>query len=128
MADEESGIDELMRLQQQFTRQEQERTDRARQREEQGKKTRGVLQGLKELKVSMAVEQLKTVATPAIIEEVSALRNKPGTGDLRKAISDLADDIENRISTVSASNPDMESLVSSMRTLTVLLDLYFSLQ
>ena len=108
--------------------QEQEREDRQRQREEQGKKARGVLQGLKELKVSMAIEQLKTVATPEIIAEVNALKSKPGTEDLRKAISNLADDIENRLGSISASNPDTEPLVSSMRTLTILLELYFSLQ
>ena len=128
MAEEESGIDELMRLQQQFTRQEQERTDKQRQREEQGKKARGVLQGLKELKVSMAIDQLKTVATPEILEEVNALKSKPGTEDLRKAISDLAEDLENRLGTVSAANPDTAPLLNSVKTLNILLDLYFSLQ
>lgn len=124
----ESGMDELMRLQQQLTRQEQERTDKQRQREEHGKKAQSVLQGLKELNISMAIEQLKTVATPEIIEETNALRNKPGTEDLRKAISNLADDLETRLSAISASNPDAMPLVNSMRTLNILMDLYFSLQ
>ena len=124
----ESGFEELMRLSQQFTRQQQERTQREQQREEQAKKVQGVLQGLKELKVSMAIEQLKPVATPEIIEEVNALRSKPGTEDLRKAISNLADDLENRIGTISASNPDTAPLLNSMRTLNILMDLYFSLQ
>ena len=128
MAEEESGLDELMRLQQQFTRQEQERTDKQRQREEQGKKARGVLQGLKELKVSMAIDQLKTVATPEIIEEVNALKSKPGTEDLRRAISDLAEDLESRLGAISAANPDTAPLLNSVRTLNILLDLYFSLQ
>ena len=128
MEDEESGIDELMRLSQQFKRQDEERTARQRQREEQGKKTRDVLQGLKEIKVSMALEQLKAVAPPEIIKEVEALRGKKGAEDLRKAISNLADDLENRIGTISASNPDTASLVNSMRTLNILMDLYFSLQ
>ena len=124
----ESGFDELMRLSQQFNRQQQERTERERQREEQGKKVQGVLQGLKDLNVSMAIEQLKPVATPEIIEEVNALRSKPGAEGLRKVISDLADDLENRIGTISASNPDTAPLVSSMKTLNILMDLYFSLQ
>ena len=124
----ESGFEELMRLSQQFTRQGQERTAREKQRAEQGKKVQGVLQGLKELNVSMAIEQLKLVATPDIIEEVSSLKRKQGTGDLRKLISNLTDDPENRIGIVSASNPDMAPLERSMKTLNILLDLFFSLQ
>ena len=124
----ESGFEELMRLSQQFTRQGQERTAREKQRAEQGKKVQGVLQGLKELNVSMAIEQLKLVATPDIIEEVNSLKRKQGTGDLRKLISNLTDDLENRIGIVSASNPDMAPLERSMKTLNILLDLFFSLQ
>jgi len=127
MADEESGFDELMRLSQQFTRQQEEHEEKERQREAQGKKVQGVLQGLKELNVSMAVEQLKTVATPEIIKEVNALKSKGGTDDLRKMISDLADDLEKRLGTISASKTDTAPLVNSMRTLNILMDLYFSL-
>jgi hypothetical protein len=89
MTEEESGFDELMRLSQQFTRQQEEHDVKERQREEQGKKVRGVLQGLKELKISMTLEQLQTVATPEIIKEVESL--------------------------------------NSMRSLNILMDLYFSL-
>lgn len=124
----ESGFDELMRLSQQFKRQEQERTEKERQREERGKKAQDVIQGLKELNVSMAIEQLKTVATPELIEEVNALRSKPRTEDLRKAISNLADDLENRIGIISAANPDTAPLLNSIKTLNILMDLYFSLQ
>jgi len=124
----ESGFEELMRLSQQFTKQGQERTAREKQRAEQGKKVQGVLQGLKELNVSMAIEQLKLVATPDIIEEVNSLKRKQGTGDLRKLISNLTDDLENRIGIISASNPDMTPLERSMKTLNILLDLFFSLQ
>ena len=124
----ESGFDELMRLSQQFTRQQEEHTKREKQREEQGKKVQGVLQGLRELNVSMATEQLKSLATPEIIEKVNALRNKPGTEDLRKLISELADDLENQLNTISAANPEAASLLDSMKTLNILMDLYFSLQ
>ena len=124
----ESGFDELMRLSQQFRKQEQERTEKERQREERGKKAQDVIQGLKELKVSMAIEQLKTIATPELIEEVNALRSKQGTEDLRKTISDLADDLENHISTITTSSPDIAPLAGSIKTLNILLDLYFSLQ
>jgi len=126
--DSENGLDELMRLQQQFTRQQEERDEREKQREEQGKKVRGVLQGLRGLNLSMAIEQLKPVAPPEIIDKVNTLAGKEGTEELRKIISSLADNIENRLGVVSASDADGVPLVDSMRTLNILLDLYFSLQ
>jgi uncharacterized protein YeeX (DUF496 family) len=124
--EEESGLDELMRLSRQFTRQQEENEAQERQRQEQGKKVRGVLQGLKDLNVSMSVEQLKAVAPAEIIRRVNALKNKEGTEDLRKMISRLADDLERRI----ADMPGAEAtrLSNSMRTLNILMDLYFSLQ
>lgn len=124
----ESGFDELMRLSQQFTRQQEEHEEKERQRAEQGKKVRGVLDGLRELNMSMAMEQLQQVATPEIIKEVNALRNKPGTDDLRKVISNLAEDLESRLRAISFKNTDATPLVNSMRTLNILVDLYFSLQ
>ena len=127
MAEEESGIDELMRLSRRFTRQQEERDKQERQRQEQGKKVQGVLQGLKDLNLSMAMQQLKTVAKPEIIRQVSALKNKDGTEDLRKMITTLADDLEKQLGAVSASNTEITPLVNSMRTLSILLDLYFSL-
>jgi hypothetical protein len=126
--DSDSGLDELMRLQQQFTRQQKEDEAREKQRAEQGKKVRGVLEGLRELNLSMAIEQLKPVATPEIIDKVNALSGKGGTEELRKLISGLADNIENHLGAVSASNSDGVALADSMRTLNILLDLYFSLQ
>jgi predicted component of type VI protein secretion system len=124
----ESGMDELMRLSRQISRKQQEHTDRARQREEQGKKVRGVLQGLKELNVSMAIEQLKPFATDAIIKEVSDLKNKAGTEDLRRVISDLADDLEKRIGAIPGAKAESAALLNTMKTLNILIDLYFSLQ
>jgi ribosomal protein L22 len=127
MPEEESGFDELMRLSQQFTRQQEENEEKERQREAQGKKLRGVLQGLKDLNVSMAIEQLKTVATPEIIKKVNALKTREGTDDLRKMISALADDLEKSLNAISASKLDTAPLINSMRTLNILMDLYFSL-
>lgn len=127
MPEDESGLDELMRLQQQFTRQQEEHDEQERRREEQGKKVQGVLQGLQALNVSMAIEQLKTIATPEIIKEVNALKSKGGTDDLRKMISSLADDLEKRLGAISAAKAETASLVNSMRTLNILMDLYFSL-
>jgi hypothetical protein len=123
MADEESGLDELMRLSRQFTRQKAENEAKERQREEQGKKVRGVLQGLQELNINMALQQLKTVAGPDIIKQVNALKPRGGTEDLRKMISALADELERSL----IAGGDTAPLVNPMRTLNILLDLYFSL-
>jgi ribosomal protein L22 len=127
MADEESGIDELMRLSRQFTRQQEQHEAIEKQREAQGKKVKGVLQGLKDLNVSMAIQQLKMVARPDIIRQVNDLKNKTGTENLRKMITVLADDLEKQIGAVSASKNEMTPLVNSIRTLSILIDLYFSL-
>ncbi len=124
MAEEESGLDELMRLSRQFTRQKAENEAKERQREEQGKKVQGVLQGLQDLNINMAVQQLKAVASPDIIKQVNSLRTKGGTEDLRKMISALADDLEKGL----GARKDTAPLVNAMRTLNILLDLYFSLR
>ena len=127
MAEEESGLDELLRLSQQFTRQQEEHDKQERQRQEQGKKVQGVLQGLKDLNINMALEQLKLVASPETIKQVGTLRDKGGTEDLRKIISDLADDMENQLGVMARAKSEVAPLVNSMRTLSILMDLYFSL-
>jgi hypothetical protein len=125
---EESGLDELMRLQRQFSRQQEEHEAQERQREAQGKKVRGVLQGLKDLNISMSVEQLKTVAPKDIIDRVNSLKKQPGTEDLRKMISGLADDLERRVADIPDAPDAASPLANSMRTLNILMDLYFSLK
>ena len=123
MADEESGLDELMRLSRQFTQQKAENEAKERQREEQGKKVRGVLQGLQDLNINMALQQLKTVADPKIIKQVSALKTGGGSDVLRKMISSLADELERGL----VAGGETKHLINHMRTLNILLDLYFSL-
>jgi hypothetical protein len=127
MAEEESGIDELMRLSRQFTRQQEEHEVKEKQRQAQAKKVRGVLQGLKDINLSMAITQLKTVAAPEIVKQVSALKSLENTDALRKMISGIADDLENRLRAIPASKSDATPLVNAMRTLNILMDLYFSL-
>jgi hypothetical protein len=128
MPEEESGIDELIRLSRQFTRQQEEHDKQERQRQEQGKKVKGVLQGLKDLNLTMALSQLKDVATPEVIQQVSALKNKSDTEDLRKMITSLVDELEKKLNDASGSKAEMTKLLNSTRTLSILLDLYFSLQ
>jgi hypothetical protein len=126
MDQDDSGLDELLALSRKFTKQKEDSEKQERQRAEQGKKVRGVLQGLQELNLSMALTQLKTVAKPELIQRVSALRTKPGTEDLRKLISKLVDDTEKQVNNLTPKT-DPAPLANSMRTLSILLDLYFSL-
>ena len=124
----ESGFDELMCLSKQFKNQERESTQREKQRAEQRKKVQDVIGGLKELKVSMAIEQLKLVTTPEIIEEVDSLRHKQGTEELRKLISNLATNLEKSVGSASSSKADTVSIESSVKTLAILIELLFSLE
>jgi len=128
MAEEESGLDELMRLSRQFTRQQAEHEAKEKQRQAQGKKVRGVLQGLKDLNLDMAVTQLKAVARPEIVKQVSALKSQEGTEVLRKLITGIAEDLEDRLRATQIPKADSTALYNSMRTLNILMDLYFSLQ
>jgi hypothetical protein len=128
MAEEESGIDELMRLSRQFTRQQEEREAREKQRQAQGKKVRGVLQGLKELNLEMAIAQLKPIAAPEVVRQVNALKTQEGTETLRRLISSTAEDLEDRLRALTGPNVETASLCNAMRTLNILMDLYFSLQ
>ncbi len=128
MAEEESGLEELMRLSRQFTRQQEEHEAREKQRQAQGKKVRGVLQGLKELNLDMAVTQLKAVARPEIVKQVSALKSQENTDVLRKLISGIADELEDKLRAVQVPKAEAASLCNSMRTLNILMDLYFSMQ
>jgi hypothetical protein len=127
MPEEESGIEELLRLSRQFTRQQAEHDQIEKQRQAQGKKVKGVLQGLKELNLSMAITQLKTVARPEIVKQVSALKSQESTDALRKMISNIADDLENRLRALPGPKTDTAPLVNAIRTLNILMDLYFSL-
>ena len=124
----ESGFEELVRLSketskmgQDFANKEQERAKKEQKLAERKQK----IQGLTEIKVSVALEQLKPVATPGIIEEVSSLRHMRSTGDLRKLISDLATELENSAGNMSGSNPDIER---SVKTLAILIELLFSIE
>ncbi|MFA5309244.1 MAG: hypothetical protein WC370_07155 [Dehalococcoidales bacterium] len=127
MAKEESGIDELMRLSRQFAKQQEDRAKQEHQRAEQGKKVKGVLQGLQNLNLNMALDQLKTVAKPEIIRQVSTLKGGQSTETLRKIITRLVDDLEKQLSRASGTKAEIAPMVNATRTLSILLDLYFSL-
>lgn len=123
----DNGLDELMRLSQQFKKQEHEATQREKQSARQKKKVQGILGELRDFSISTAVRQLQLVANPQTIKQVNALRSKQGTAELRKLIGDLAYDLEKRIGIITVANPDMKPIERSMKTLTILLGLLFSL-
>ncbi len=124
----ESGLDELMRLSRQAANDAKELDKKEQQRAEQRQVVQGALKGLREIGVTVTVEQLKQVATPEIIEEVGSLKYQQGTEGLRRLITRLANDLEKRIDDVSASNPDMVPIQRSVKTLVILLELLSSLQ
>ncbi|MFC1958183.1 hypothetical protein ACFLVQ_01270 [Chloroflexota bacterium] len=124
----ESGFDELMRLSQQFKRQEREATHREQQSARQRKKTQDVLSELRGFSISVAIGQLEMIADPGMVEKVDALRSKRGTAELRGLIRNLAYDLEKRIRTVAAADPDIKPIESSIKTLAILMELLFSLE
>ena len=124
----ESGLDELMRLSRQTANEAKEMAQKEQQRTAKRQVVQGVLKGLREINVSVAVGQLKSIATPEIIKAVSSLAQKQGTDDLSKLISGLASDLEKRIGKVSASNPELLSLERSIKTLVILIELFFSIR
>jgi hypothetical protein len=76
----------------------------------------------------MALNQLKEVAKPEIIQRVAALKSSGSTEELRKIITNLVDEMEKQLNTGAISKTDLPKLADSIRTLSILLDLYFSMQ
>lgn len=124
----ESGLEELRRLSKEITKVDRERTKTEQDRAEQRQKVRELQQGLIELKASVALEQLKPIATPEIIEEISSLKHKQTTGDLRKVILDLSAKLEKWVDNTSDSKQDMDSIKRSVKTLAILIELLFSIE
>ena len=124
MAEEpvESGMEELMRLSRQTSQVEQQITRKEKERSERTK----VVQGLKDIKITVALEQLKLVAKPEIVETVASLKNKPDTAELRKIISDLTMALESS----ADNNPSakLAEIERPIKTLAILIELLFSLE
>ena len=122
-----SGLDELKRLSEQFKKEEYEATQREEQAARQRKKSQGVLGELRAFSISVAMGQLQLVATPEMIEQVSALKNEQGTAKLRKLIDNLIYDLEKHISIIAVANPDIKPIERSIKTLAILVELLSSL-
>ena len=124
----ESGFDELMRLSRETARKGEELTKREQQRAQQRQKVQGVMQGLREIKFSVAVEQLRLVAVPEITEGIISLSHEHDTQGLRKLVSEMTDELEKQVDSFSAADPDIAPIERSVKTLVILIDLFFSLQ
>ncbi len=124
----ESGMDELMRLSQQMVRSAQAQTKVEQANAQKRQKIQGIQQGLKEINISVAEQQLKSLASSEILRKVGSLRNKKGTADLRKLIIDLASDLESRTCGISNTNINAVAIGRSVKTLAILIELLFSLE
>ncbi|MFC1949176.1 hypothetical protein ACFLW0_03280 [Chloroflexota bacterium] len=124
----ESGLDELMRLSRETARMGRNLKQKEQQKTEHDQKLQGVVEGLREISFSVALEQLKLVATPETVEEILSLKNKQGTKELRRLISRLTRELEALAGKSASSNPDMVPIANSIKTLAILISLLFSLQ
>lgn len=124
----DSGLEELLRLSKEITKVDQARTKAERERTEQRQKVNALQQGLIELKASVALEQLKSIAAPEVIKEVSSLKHKQKTDGLRKLILNLSAELEGWVDNISGSKLDKVSIRRSVKTLAVLIELLFSIE
>ena len=124
----DSGLEELLRISKEISRVDQERTKADRKRAEHRQKVNELQQGLIELKASVALQQLKSIATPEIIKEVSLLKHNQKTDELRKLILNLSAELESWVDNMSSSKLDMGSINRSVKTLAILIELLFSIE
>ncbi|MDD5037756.1 MAG: hypothetical protein PHN78_00320 [Dehalococcoidales bacterium] len=122
-----SGLDDLMRLSQQFKNQAHEAKQREKQTARQRQKSQDVFSELRALSISVAAKQLQSLAPAETIRQVNALKNKPGTAELLKLIDNLIFDLEKQVSKAAMANPGIKPIERSIKTLAILLGLLSSL-
>lgn len=121
-------LDELTRLSQKTTDMGKKMEQQGREKAEHDQKVQGAVQGLKGISFSIALEQLKSVATPEIVERIRSISDTQGTAELRKVISNLTHDLETMVNKLSASDQDMVQFKNTVKTLAILIGLLFSIQ
>lgn len=130
-ATEESGLGELLRLSREISNMEKElvkELERARRKVEGAEKIEILQSIIKEIKISVVLEQLESVATPEIIEAVSSFKNKQGRAELRKLILDLVSELEKCVDSRVDSNLDQVLIERSVKTLAILIEFLFYLE
>ncbi len=124
----ENGLDELLRLSRGFTRKTEDTAKQEARKKLELAEKRQVILGLRGITFAMALEQLKIVsAEDDVVARVSSYQAKEGTADLRKLISGLTSELEGEVGKMSRSNPELASVERSIKTLSILIDLLFSL-
>ena len=124
----ESGMDALRRLSRQTANMGQKMQQEEQRKAEYEKDMQGVVQGLRGISFSVALNQLKTLATPEIYEKVKAMESQPDSQDLRRLISDLTRNLERQTAKAAKKDPEFEPIESTTRTLAILISLLFSLK
>lgn len=124
MKNSESGLEELLRL----SRETSKAGQKLARREQQHSEKTQVVRGLREIKVSVALDQLKLFAKPGITEQVRSLKNKKTNEDLRRLILDLTSELERSVTSTSAPTVKASLFERQVKTLAVLVELLFSLE
>lgn len=124
----DSGLEELLRLSKEISKVDKERTKADRERAERRQKVNELQQSLIDLKASVALQQLKSIAAPEVINEVSSLKHKQKTDGLRKLILNLSAELESWVDNRPGSKPDTGSIRNSVKTLAILIELLFSIE
>jgi len=121
-------LDELMKISQGISRaaekMEKKQQDDAKQRE----KLQGVQKGLREISISVAVNQLHSVTSPEMVKEVNSLAGQPNNRSLRKLIVKLVHDVEKAVDYPSLTGQRELPIEKQVKTLAILIELYFSLE
>jgi hypothetical protein len=124
----ENGMDELLRLSRGLTRKTEDAAKHEARGRRQAAEKRQVILGLRGITFAMALEQLKIVsAEDTVVARVSAYKDKEGTADLRNLITGLTSELEGVAGKMSRANPELASVERSIKTLSILIDLLFSL-
>jgi hypothetical protein len=124
----ENGLEELKRLSDQISRTSREQANKDQQNTERRRAVQDIRQGLKEINFTVALDQLKRIATPEMIKEVSSLAREHDTRRLRKLVLSLAADLEKGLDSKSSSKLDMVTIERSAKTLPILIELLFSIE
>lgn len=124
----ENGMDELLRLSRGLTRKTEDAAKHEARGQREAAEKRQAMVGLRGITFAMALEQLKIVsAEDNIVARVSSYQAKEGAADLRKLITGLTAELEGMAGKMSRSNPELVSIERSIKTLSILIDLLFSL-
>jgi hypothetical protein len=123
----ESGMEELRRLSRQTANLGKKMQEEEQQKAEHARNMQGVVLGLRGISYSVALSQLKAVSTPEIYEKVQAMQNQTDLKELRRMISDISRNLERLSAKAARDNRELEPVANSVKTLSILISLLFSL-